>query len=273
MRHVIQIVLCLIFLSGCNNEKPAPKANTMLIKRSARTIETVEEVKPFNEFNPFWDYYSRNIKLNEEFLGYDKEHKPISKQQFLKLLATGKYQPLVINPTNTIRYQLKLSPVGADRFIAEYMKKFANEQLLFYGMEGHTLPKFNLKTIEGVNYSSENTKGKIILLKCWFITCVPCVQEMPELNDLVARYKNRKDIIFLSLAIDEEKPLKDFLKRTRFDYQTVAGQKQYMAEKLNVSAYPTHILVNKKGQVVKVCNDVESLMHFFDSMLKEPQSM
>ncbi|MEJ5961429.1 TlpA family protein disulfide reductase [Pedobacter immunditicola] len=146
---------------------------------------------------------------------------------------------------------------------------FAKKELVFYRMEGRPVPKFDFVTIEGDRYTSENTKGKILLLKCWFIACVPCVKEMPALNTLIESYRHRKDMVFLSLATDEEASLKTFLKNTKFDYQTVAAQASYMSDKLNVYAYPTHFLVDKAGKVVKVTNSVDELETFLKRMLEK----
>jgi thiol-disulfide isomerase/thioredoxin len=45
-------------------------------------------------------------------------------------------------------------------------------------------------------------KGKIVVIKCWYIHCAACIKEFPEVNNLVRKYKDRKDIIFISLAED-----------------------------------------------------------------------
>jgi len=270
MRHTLSILFLMLLFAACGNDaKPVKEVKTKAESKPERVFETIEEVKPFTEFRAFWNYYTSNIKLNEDFLGYDKKHERISKTKFLNLLATGNYQPVVINPTDSIRYQLKPSPPKADGFISDYMKKFAREQLVFYHREGRPLPEFSFKTITGVKYTSENTKGKVLLIKCWFVACVPCAQEMPELNEMVESYGNRKDIIFLSLATDDEGPVKGFLKKTKFTYQTVARQGSYMTNKLNVTAYPTHFLVNKKGQLYKVANDVAEVKVFLERILKE----
>lgn len=274
MQHRLLTLLCFAILFGCNRaEKVNPPVIDTPDKQAKTSVKTIllpiKEAKPVKEFSAFWDYYSRLIKLNEDFLAYDKKHQQISKEKFLQVLATGKYQPILINPTDSIRYQLKPSPPGAEESIADYMSMYVKAQLAFYHMEGKPIPHFNFKTLEGNNYTSENTKGKIVLFKCWFISCAACVAEMPELNDLVARYKDRKDIIFISLAIDKEAPLRSFLKKTKFDYQTVAGQEKYMSEKLKIILYPTHYLIDKSGKLVKVTNTAEELEIFLERMLKE----
>jgi len=74
-------------------------------------------------------------------------------------------------------------------------------------------------------------------------------------------------MVFLSLAIDDKASLKSFLKKTKFDYQTVASQASYMSDKLKVNEYPTHFLVDKEGKVVKVTNSAEELETFLKRML------
>ncbi|MDB5021058.1 MAG: alkyl hydroperoxide reductase/Thiol specific antioxidant/Mal allergen [Pedobacter sp.] len=269
MTSRLSILSFIILLFGCqHDERVVSKIPAAPVDAQTKSsVFTIEEVEPFRDFKAFWDYYSRHIELNEDFLGYDKDHKKISKAKFLKLLSTGKYQPLQVNPADSLRYQLKSSPLRAEASIGDYMKMFAKEQSVFHRMEGRPVPEFDFKTIEGKRYTSENTKGKILLFKCWFIACVPCVQEMPELNALVEQYRSRKDIVFLSLATDDEVALKGFLKRTRFDYETVAQQDRYMTDKLNVNAYPTHVLIDKAGHIVKVADSVDQLEKFLKRML------
>ena len=96
-------------------------------------------------------------------------------------------------------------------------------------------------------------------MKCWFIHCQRCVQEMPELNKLVQQYKNRKDIIFISLATDTNQELKKFLTKKTFNYSVVPNQKSYITDTLNISTYPTHIIINKKGTISKVVSDYKEL--------------
>ena len=269
MRTILMLLYCILILCSCKNKRDTKVVPIVKEKQIVRENLAIEEAKPFKDFTPFWNYYATNIKLNEDFISFDKNKNRISKSEFLKKLATGIYQPVLINPTDSIRYQLKRSPDAADDDISLYMKQFAREQLIFYQMEGHLLPKFNFTTIDNVNYTSENTKGKILLIKCWFIACKPCIQEMPELNKLVERYKTDTDIIFLSLAIDNSTQLKDFLKKNKFNYQTVANQDNYMTGKLNIAGYPTHLLVDKQGKVVKISNDALQIKEFLKKILKK----
>jgi peroxiredoxin len=109
------------------------------------------------------------------------------------------------------------------------------------------------------------TKGKIVILKCWFIRCMACVKEFPELNKVVEKYNKRNDMQFISLAWDSKIQLTSFLKTKEFKYAVVpAKDEKYMREQLNVTTYPTHILIDKNGKVVKVVNDISDLVPYID---------
>jgi peroxiredoxin len=70
---------------------------------------------------------------------------------------------------------------------------------------------------------------------------------MPGLNKLTEEYKE-KDVVFIAFALDKADPLKDFLKKKSFKYQIVpeAGK---IAGLYGAKVFPTHILINKKGQI------------------------
>ncbi|SMD13394.1 redoxin domain-containing protein [Pedobacter nyackensis] len=264
------IVLFSVLAISCN--QPPNQQHTKLTDDTSQTKTTANEIdaskagKPAVpasdlsiDFITFWNYYSRHVKLNQDFEAYDTKGQTITKEAFLKHLNTGLYFPLRIYTKNTdLGYKLHKIPAKADSDISTYMKQFSKQELIYYKMQGKEVPVFHFTSISGQSYTSENTKGKIVLFKCWFISCVPCVQEMPALNELVKKYKDRKDILFISLAIDGKKELTQFLNKTRFDYATVPGQETYMSKKLNVTAYPTHFLIDRTGKLVRALyNDVE----------------
>lgn len=89
---------------------------------------------------------------------------------------------------------------------------------------------------------------------------------MPELNKMVEKYNNRKDILFVSLAIDDKKPLQEFLTKTKFEYATVPSQDKYMTEKLKVAAYPTHFLMDKNGILVKTVNTETAISEVLEQL-------
>src|SRR6476620_8522768 len=110
-------------------------------------------------------------------------------------------------------------------------------------MEGKQMPAFDFKDLDGKQYTTANTKGKVVVLKCWFINCFACVQEFPQLNRLVSSFQNKKDPLFVSLASDSKPALTSFLIKRPFSYAVVPNAGKYMNDALKISAYPTHLLI------------------------------
>jgi thiol-disulfide isomerase/thioredoxin len=108
-------------------------------------------------------------------------------------------------------------------------------------------PAFNLTGLDGKSYDLAALRGKVVVLNFWFIGCGPCKAEMPDLNQLVQDNAG-KDVVFLAPALDEAESLRVFLKQTPFAYQVVAEAGTF-AERQGIQSYPTHYVINQKGEV------------------------
>ncbi len=73
-------------------------------------------------------------------------------------------------------------------------------------------------------------------------------------------YKNEKDVLFISLAIDSKKDLISFLNTNRFRYAVIPQQNNCMENDMAISMFPTHILIDKNGKIVKVVNSIRDLI-------------
>jgi peroxiredoxin len=212
-----------------------------------------------NNFNSFLSYYTKYIKLSDDFVGLDVTSKIIDKKTFLNKISTGFFFPMRL----TSERQIYIKLIKINNFktidISNTLKQYANSELKHFEMEGKKIPKFNFKDLNGKIYNSKTTKGKIVVLKFWFINCQKCVEEMPNLNKLLQKYKDRNDIVFLSLAFDKNEQLSKFLKKKAFFYPVVGNQKKYLLQDLKIESYPTHMIINNKGLITKVVNSYEEL--------------
>ena len=108
-------------------------------------------------------------------------------------------------------------------------------------------------------------KGKKVYLNVWASWCGPCQQEMPELEEIYQAYKDKDDYAFLSLTSPNDKVFgnsnpadgskKEILKTARkagVTYPILFDTKDKAMSSLNISAFPTHYLINSDGTVDKV---------------------
>ncbi len=109
-------------------------------------------------------------------------------------------------------------------------------------------PSFGVRDLAGNRYALEELTGKIVVLNFWFVQCKPCVQEMPELNELVQEYQD-EDVVFLAFALNGKAELERFLKKKGFNYQIIPDAR-IVSEQYSVEGFPTHIIIDRTGQIV-----------------------
>lgn len=203
------------------------------------------------------NYYDANIILSSDFNPLDENNNKITKENFLTQLTKGEYIPFIEKTTNS--YKLIRINTNSDTSIRASIVEKAIEELEHFKMEGTLFPEFNFKDLNGKTITNESFKDKIVVIKCWYIHCPLCIKEFPYVNKLVAQYKDRKDILFISLAEDSPEQLTKFLSKKPLSYLVVPNMKKYMNETLHLNAFPTHFILNKKGQIAKVLLDYKGL--------------
>lgn len=247
MKKLISFIVLSLIVSSCTGQTKFGNPE-------------VDPIQIQNKFIDWWTYQSKNIMLSRDFTALDLLSKEISKESFLDQLVNGNFIPIRLKSVDSIYcYKLfKIQP-KSDTSIKATINQIAFDALKNYKMKGTAFPKFSFKDLDGNVVSNETMKGKIIVIKCWYIHCAACIKEFPQVNQLVEKYKDRKDILFISLAEDTPEQLKAFLIRKPLSYSVIPNMKVYMNETLDLNAFPTHFVLNKEGIITKVVNDYESL--------------
>ncbi len=210
------------------------------------------------DFNRFWNYYNEQVNWYSNYKTIDTSFNTISKDLFFNQLIEGNYIPLkIIAKNGDLFYQLTPIPINADTSIAIITRRVASERYWFYKLEGINMPKFNFFDIKGNSFNASNTKGKIVVINCWYTTCAPCIKEMPVLNEIVKEYQNNSAIVFLGLVRNSTSEVSNFLNSHRFDYAQIADVQDYLDKDLQIRGYPTHIILNTNGKIEKVISGAD----------------
>lgn len=227
--------------------------------KSAKPLEDPKEI--LKDEMALLSYGQNYLKLSEDYVALNENSRTISREAFLKFLSTGGYLPLrlVATANGPVCYRLYKLNTPFNRDISSTLRQWGESYYKYFRMEGSKVPDFNFTDLNGKVYNKETMTGKILVLKCWYLSCQVCREEIPSLNALVDQYKRRKDILFLSLAFDKRKDLKKFIEKNKFNYATVASKKDYLMKELAISEYPTHLIV-KNGLIVKVVQSSDELI-------------
>lgn len=111
-------------------------------------------------------------------------------------------------------------------------------------------PQFTEQDINDKGTISLNTyRGKVVMLNFWATWCPPCKAEVPALEQLQETHKDALVIIgaaVFSSSVDIDQFYKDY----KINYPIIMGSYELMDEYGKISAVPTTILINKKGEIV-----------------------
>jgi len=89
-------------------------------------------------------------------------------------------------------------------------------------MTTRTIPDFSLSDQHGETWTLTGIKGKTTLINVWATWCGPCRQELPHIQKLYEKTKNRSDIQILTLNIDQDRTLVEpFLKENNFSFPSL----------------------------------------------------
>lgn len=113
------------------------------------------------------------------------------------------------------------------------------------------VPAFAAKDLNGADVSTESLKGSVVLLDFWATWCGPCVAAMPSVQELATEYAD-KGLVVIGINQDlpgQEQAVRDFLTEKAITFTQVLDPEDAIAEKFDVSAIPTSVLIDRDGVV------------------------
>ena len=127
----------------------------------------------------------------------------------------------------------------------------SEERVIRFASNPQPVPPFLVTDLDGNPVSTAAWKGKVVFINFWATWCPPCRAEIPVLIDLASRYKDRLQIVGVSLDDDDPQDVKKFAAHFGINYPIVMASREMVAEYGGVPALPTLFVVNTDGNVVQ----------------------
>ncbi|HEU4508921.1 MAG TPA: redoxin family protein [Pyrinomonadaceae bacterium] len=127
--------------------------------------------------------------------------------------------------------------------------KVGSAEVATWDSKNITLPEFELSDLQGRKWSTADLKGKVAFINFWATWCGPCRQELPYVQKLRERLKDRKDVLVITLNIDDEVGMVEpFMKDNKYNFPTLLAQT--FAEQQGVTSIPRNWVVSSDGKVM-----------------------
>jgi thiol-disulfide isomerase/thioredoxin len=113
------------------------------------------------------------------------------------------------------------------------------------------IPPFLVNDLEGGIVSTAALRGKVVLLNFWATWCGPCRLEIPELIRLTDHYKDKVQVVGISMDDADASEVRKFAKDMGINYPVIMASRELVMAYGGVPALPTTFVVSPDGGVVQ----------------------
>ena len=137
---------------------------------------------------------------------------------------------------------------------------------------GEMAPDFELPNLEGKPTKLSSLRGKYVIIDFWGAWCIWCVRGIPSMKEAYSKYKDKMEILGVDCRDTEDK-WKAAVKEHELPWKQVRcpdDQFRSLVEKYSIEGFPTKIIVDPKGKLVKVIvGEDPSFYTFLDQLFSK----
>lgn len=114
-------------------------------------------------------------------------------------------------------------------------------------------PQFTYTLLDGTRGSSEQLRGKVLLVNFWATSCTTCVAEMPEIVQTWRKYHERGfETLAVAMSYDPPAYVANFAQSRALPFGVVIDNTGAIALGFgDVRLTPTTFVIDKRGGIVK----------------------
>jgi peroxiredoxin len=112
-------------------------------------------------------------------------------------------------------------------------------------------PDFSLEGLNVKRVQLSALKGNVILLNFWATWCDPCKDEMPSMEALYQRYRER-DFVLLAISVEERnpEPARRFIQKHRYRLPVLLDPAGKTLDLFEIHRLPATVIIDKKGRII-----------------------
>ncbi len=128
--------------------------------------------------------------------------------------------------------------------------KPASEKRLTLIKQNTVAPDWQSGYFNNNSVTLSKLKGNVVLLEFWIKNCGYCIAAVPKVNALIGKHKGEKlQVIGINMH-DSKEDMNSFYQRNQPNFKTVYDNNGKITNDYGVEAFPTVVLIDKKGSVL-----------------------
>ena len=137
---------------------------------------------------------------------------------------------------------------------------------------GEMAPDFELPNLEGKPTKLSSLRGKYVIIDFWGAWCIWSVRGIPSMKEAYSKYEDKMEILGVDCRDTEDK-WKAAVKEHELPWKQVRcpdDQFRSLVEKYSIEGFPTKVIVDPKGKLVKVIvGEDPSFYTFLDQLFSK----
>ena len=110
--------------------------------------------------------------------------------------------------------------------------------------------EIQLKDVHGNTVRLSDFRGKVVFLNFWATWCAACVVEMPSMEKLHRRLKD-KDFVMIAINVQEsDAQVNAFYEKLKLSFTALLDANGEVATGFAVNALPTTFVLDKEGRII-----------------------
>jgi len=111
-------------------------------------------------------------------------------------------------------------------------------------------PDFTLSDLQGQDVSLADFRGKTVVLDFWATWCLPCIYQVPVLNEFWSAHQESGDVAVIGVAVDVEGAdiVAPWIEEHGVEYQIVIGDER-LAREFGAMGFPTLAVITPDGHI------------------------